>query len=368
MVLHFCVGVILTLVCIWDHTALKVTGWAWYYPFKIFSIAMYFGPAWLLYKNKMSHSLAFDISTTWIYIYSYIGTLYLHPTYLFSFYEALTILCLVYSGNPWRYIVNTLLGVTLASLAIHTIPEPDFVKEGFSLKPHLQIVTVIFGVLGIIVYFLFNRQREKLAELTNRFASIGQQAAFLLHELKSPLARFLSKHETNENKDAEYIYSIIEGVELLVTKKKGVEQFSFQWESIASYLREEFQETCSYYQITLTIEGLEGQGHGHRSTLKLALKNLVKNAIESIAASKSPGVITVVRKGEVIEVSNNGPLISQEKLSQMFTPFYSDKSTDRNFGIGLHFVESVVNAHKGEIKVLTDNSWNTFRITLGAQA
>jgi signal transduction histidine kinase len=223
---------------------------------------------------------------------------------------------------------------------------------------------MIFGVLSILVYYAFNLQRERVQELTNRFAFIGQQAAFLLHELKSPLARFMSKHTEVDNKDAEYIYSIIEGVELLVSKQ-GPKLLEFEWGDIAIYLKDEFSEICEHYQIKLELEGIEGRAIGHKSTLRLALKNLVKNAIEAIAQSGKPGTIWIKRKGTEIEVRNNGPLLTSEKIQQIFKPFYSEKSGKQNFGIGLHFVESVVNAHKGKIDVQVQNEVNIFRIKLG---
>jgi hypothetical protein len=362
--LHLGVGIILILVCYWDYSALKVTDWPYYYPFKIFTIATFLGGAYLLKKDMIEAGLAHDISTFIFYGYSFIGTYFLHPTYLFSFYEGFTILCIVYSGKPWRYIANSIWGVSLALISIHTIPEPEFVKAGETLKPHLQVVTIIFGTLSILVYFVFNWQRQKFLQLTNRFAFIGQQAAFLLHELKSPLTRFMAKNSEGENKDADYIYSIIEGVELLVSKR-GPDLLEFEWKDIATYLREEFSEICEYYQITLELDGLEGRAIGHKSTLRLAIKNLVKNAIEAIAQAKQPGTIKVHRSGELIEVSNNGPLLTSEKIKQIFKPFYSEKQGKQNFGIGLHFVESVVSAHKGKVEVEVKNEINIFRIKLG---
>jgi len=327
-------------------------------------LLIFFGCAYLLKKNKIDAASAYDFSTFFFYLYCFIGTYFLHPTYIFAFFEGMTILCLIYRSKTWRYLANALWGLSLALISIHVIPEPDFVKAGETIKPHLQVVTVIFASISVLVYYVFNLQREKVQELTNRFAFIGQQAAFLLHELKSPLARFMSKHSEADNKDAEYIYSIIEGVELLVSKQ-GPKLLEFDWGDIASNLKEEFSEICEHYQIKLELVGIEGRAIGHKSTLRLAIKNLVKNAIEAIAQSGKPGTIWIKRSGEMIEVSNNGPLLSTEKIQQIFRPFYSEKTGKQNFGIGLHFVESVVNAHKGKIEVEVQKEINIFRIKLG---
>lgn len=363
-ILHLCVALILTWVVYWDVAVLKVADWPFYYPFKASVLLMFYGASWLMYKRKADITLVYDFTAFFFYIYCFIGTYYLHPTYIFAFYEGLAMYCIIYVGKSWRFLAHTFWGLTLATLSVNAIPEPDFVREGFSIKPHVQVVTVIFGIMSVIVYFVFNKQRQKLNLLLERFAFIGQQAAFLLHELKSPLARFLSKNSEAENKDGEYIYSIIEGVELIVSKQ-GPKLLEFEWKDIATYLHEEFDEICRQYDITLELVGLEGRAHGHKSTLRLALKNLVKNAVESIALSKKSGVIRVKRDGSVIEVSNDGPLIDSQKKAQIFQPFYSEKTGNQNFGIGLHFVQSVVNAHKGQIEVDVSDSLNVFRIRLG---
>jgi signal transduction histidine kinase len=363
--LHYWVGSILLAVCYWDIFILKVSDLQLYYPYKVFTISVYVIVAYLVKKEKLKPLHGFDISCTTFYIYSYIGTTYLHSTYIFSFYEGLLIICFVYTGSFLRYSFLTLFGLILTVLSIQHMPEPEFIKQGYSLRPHLQILTVILGVLTFVVYWFFNRQRELLYKLDQKFASIGRQSTFLLHELKSPLSRFMMRNSEKENRDAEYILSIVEGVELLISKKENLSFASFNWEDIRSYLEDEFHETCKHYKIKLVVSGLEGLGFGHRSTIKLALKNLIKNAVESIALEEKQGIIMVSRNENVVTVSNNGSVINKEKLDQLFKPFYTEKNTKTNYGIGLHFVESVVKAHDGTIRVQVENGWNIFKIKLG---
>lgn len=363
--LHYWVGGILLAVCYWDIFTLKVSTLPYYYPFKAFTISVYFIVAYLVQKGKLKPLHGYDISCTSFYVYSYIGTIYLHSTYILSFYEGLLIICFVYTGSFKRYSVLTLFGLTLTLLSIQHMPEPEFMKRGYSLRPHLQMLTAILGILTFVIYWFFNRQRELIYKLDQRFASIGRQSAFLLHELKSPLSRFMVRNSEKDNRDAEYILSIVEGVELLITKKENLAFGKFNWEDIKSYIEDEFRDTCKHYKIQLEIFGLEGEGFGHRSTIKLALKNLIKNAVESIALADQHGTIKISRKENFIEVSNNGSIISKEKIKQLFKPFYTEKKSKVNYGIGLHFVESVVKAHDGTIGVHVEDGWNIFKIKLG---
>lgn len=271
----------------------------------------------------------------------------------------------MYRGPALRYCLIQGLGVALALWSVQYMPEPEFVKEGQTIKHHVQLLTIIIGCGAVTIYWLFNRQREKIYRLDERFASIGRQSTFLLHELKSPLSRFMMSNSEKDNRDAEYILSIVEGVELLVAKKENLAFTEFEWPAIRNYLLHEFTETCRHYDINLQIDGFEGTGFGHRSTIKLALKNLTKNAVEAIALAGTKGSIRISRKGNAIEVSNNGSVINKEQIENLFKPFYSGKNSKTNHGIGLHFVESVVKAHNGSIGVRLEDGWNIFQLHIG---
>ena len=363
--LHYVVGTVLLFVCIWDFYGLKVTGWAFYYPMKIVAIGTYFLVGYLVKNEKLNPQTGFDISCVVFYLYSFLGTKYLHSTYIFAFYGGLCFISFYYAGPVLRYLAITVFGTGLALISTYYMPEPDFVKVGASIKPHLYLFTIIFGILGFVIYWFFNRQREIIYQKDQKFASIGRQSAFLLHELKSPLSRFMMSNSEKDNRDADYILSIVEGVELLISKSENLSFVNFEWNNIKTYLEHEFEEPCRHYNIKLDILGFEGQGHGHISTIKLALKNLVKNAVEAIALEKTHGHIKISRDDNCLEVSNNGSVITKEKLNQIFTPFYSGKNSASNHGIGLHFVESVVKAHMGSIDVNVEDGWNIFKIRLG---
>lgn len=362
---HYLVATLLILVCIWDVYGLKVTSWTYYYPFKAITISIYLVIGFLIQKKKLSPIIGFEISCAVLYLYSYIGTTNLHSTYLFSFYEGLAFFCFMYTGTFLRFSILTSFGLVLTMASIQMMPEPSFIRDGESIRDHLQIFTLIMGAGALLVYWFFNRQRELLYQKDQKFASIGRQSAFLLHELKSPLSRFMMSNSEKDNRDAEYILSIVEGVELLITKKENLTFGKLNWEEIGTYLMKEFMPICEHYKIQFQISGFEGHGFGHRSTIKLALKNLIKNAVEAIASEESPGVIKVIRFENIIEVSNNGSVISKDMIDQLFTPFYSKKNSRSNHGIGLHFVDSVVRAHNGSIDVNVENGWNIFRIKLG---
>ncbi|HEX8949104.1 MAG TPA: response regulator [Dissulfurispiraceae bacterium] len=66
-----------------------------------------------------------------------------------------------------------------------------------------------------------------------------------------------------------------------------------------------------------------------------------------------------------LAVSDSGSGISQENLSKIFEPFFTTKEAGKGTGLGLSIVYSVVNAHGGHVRVLSEiNAGTTFEIYL----
>ena len=88
-----------------------------------------------------------------------------------------------------------------------------------------------------------------------------------------------------------------------------------------------------------------------------ALQNILKNAVEAIAASKKTnGVITVEFFAEqdwaAIKITDNGVGIPKEDYNNIFKDFYTNKSrSHNNWGVGLSYVYRVVKKHLGYISV-----------------
>ena len=77
------------------------------------------------------------------------------------------------------------------------------------------------------------------------------------------------------------------------------------------------------------------------------LVNIIKNAAESISSSESARqngqIIVRTQSPASIEVMDNGPGISKEVESKLFTPFFSTKPDGQ--GIGLVFIREVLSKH-----------------------
>jgi len=88
-----------------------------------------------------------------------------------------------------------------------------------------------------------------------------------------------------------------------------------------------------------------------KEKLKLALLNIVINAIEAMEEGK--GVLTInlqnEERGAVLTISDNGSGISDENVSRLFEPYFTQKRN--GVGLGLTFTLNILQAHKAAIEV-----------------
>jgi two-component system heavy metal sensor histidine kinase CusS len=112
---------------------------------------------------------------------------------------------------------------------------------------------------------------------------------------------------------------------------------------------------------------------GDRSLLRLALSNLLSNAIRH-----TPRGETIVVKIETdddnrvsISVINPGINIPSEHLSRLFDRFYridpSRQQQSEGAGLGLAITKSIIESHRGSICAQSDNQTVSFRIVLPLQ-
>ncbi len=110
--------------------------------------------------------------------------------------------------------------------------------------------------------------------------------------------------------------------------------------------------------------------HCGMGELNQVFLNLLSNAADAVAETGKRGLIKIVtrRQGDesIVEISDNGVGIPEEIKSKMFTPFFTTKGVGKGTGQGLHFSYRIIaERYKGKLYFKSKvNEGTTFYIHL----
>lgn len=218
---------------------------------------------------------------------------------------------------------------------------------------------------------------EKELNKSEKFASLGKMAAYVSHQIKTPLSSIklsvdLLEQDPSICGDAHKSISIIQKeVKRLTGLLKEVLQFSNQSKLDFSEinLSKKFDSIHTFLKPLLKARGIKLSNrtsdhlvYGDPLQLRSLFLHLLENSIESI---DKEGVIEISSRMDPEEchifIKDSGCGISN--TSQIFEPFYSTKSTGAGFGLPI--AKNIVEKHNGQIKLLSSKPGETiFEIIL----
>ncbi|MBV1928542.1 MAG: hypothetical protein KUG81_03415 [Gammaproteobacteria bacterium] len=65
-----------------------------------------------------------------------------------------------------------------------------------------------------------------------------------------------------------------------------------------------------------------------------------------------------------LKISDNGRGISNVNRDKIFTPFFTTRRQDSGTGLGLGIIQSLFQAHDGDIKIVDSNAGACFEVNL----
>ena len=235
------------------------------------------------------------------------------------------------------------------------------------------------------------QSRQRMVELTHlsRFSTAGELTASIAHEINQPLGSILTNAETADailnspTPDIAELRDIVKDIlhddrrasEVIrrmrsLLKKAPFEQKQFD-------LNEVVRETVGL--LSALAVGRKVELHslltpgalpilGDRIQLQQVILNLVVNGIEAMRDMPREHRIIAIRTSRVEEfaqlsVSDRGPGIPEDKLKEVFEPFFTSK--EEGMGMGLSITRTIIEAHHGMISANNrDHGGATFRIKL----
>ena len=205
------------------------------------------------------------------------------------------------------------------------------------------------------------RQAEKLK-------AVGELAAGIAHEIRNPLAsingsiEMLAESADSSDgdkrlfnvimKESSRLNDIIEGfLNYARDREPELRRINVRemLEDVLMLMRND-PAFGNRIQISIDIDSSDVEILGDPGQLKQVFINLIKNAAEAILEEGNINVLVSPAKDpEYVEiaVSDNGSGIPQEKLKDIFNPFFTTKSN--GMGIGLAVAEKIIRKHGGQI-------------------
>lgn len=250
------------------------------------------------------------------------------------------------------------------------------------------IILCTLAFLSYVIFIVLNQKR--LSEMQKDFVKN------MTHEFKTPLTSIqlastvlkkpaivdnptkLSNYASIIETESKKLELQVERVLQMSMGQKKELQLNMQLIDVSSVIQKATEAYSTQLEmrqgkITLTMSPDPVMIYGDAEHLKTAFSNLVDNAIKYTPEEVAPDIhITVkdVYKKEIhIIIKDNGIGIAKNNLKHIFERFYRVSTGNvhniKGFGIGLNYVKSIVNVHKGKISCeSTPGAGTSFTILL----
>ncbi len=212
------------------------------------------------------------------------------------------------------------------------------------------------------------KQLQEHQSRHQRLHSMGEMAASLAHQIRTPLASALlyvsqlNVDDLDSEKRYKFVDKTLNSLRHLEGLVKDMLQYARGGKSCEReiLLTDLFDKLAHQVEVELLpqnaqvrIDRVTQDLHlsGDMDALVTALQNLVHNALEVIGSGAQIQVSAKVIDNNFLDlvVMDNGPGIEPERLEQIFEPFYTSRA--KGTGLGLAVVRAIAEAHSGEVWV-----------------
>jgi signal transduction histidine kinase len=214
----------------------------------------------------------------------------------------------------------------------------------------------------------FDKIRKQLFQL-EKLSSIGQITSEVFHELATPItgvigySGFLLEHECDDiiknslrkiNTEAERCQNIIRNL-LTFARKSEDDRTSININDVIrkSIDIKSYQLKMDNIQVTMNLDSNLPNIMGNFNLIQQVIMNIINNAHHAMKTCEGDRQLTVTSRCDdqniYVSIDDTGPGIPEDKLEEIFTPFFTTKGPEEGTGLGLSISRDIIQDHDGEI-------------------
>jgi len=211
------------------------------------------------------------------------------------------------------------------------------------------------------------KEMERYHERNQRLIAMGEMAAKIVHEIRSPLCSIelfstMLSHDLENTPHANLSQGISTGISSLNNILTNMLFFAKPQKPSFKDVRLDNAIDESLGMLAPLIESRNVKVYkditdelikGDHELLKQVFMNIFLNAVQAMPEG---GALKVISSEEndfiVVKVSDEGEGISPENIEKIFDPFFSTK--DKGTGLGLTITYKIMQAHNGFVKVFNN--------------
>ena len=247
----------------------------------------------------------------------------------------------------------------------HSEAQDVFLHDGSVLSMSRKSLAEDEGEIIVFSDVTHNRRLQEMAGRQTRLAAMGQMAAGLAHQLRTPLASamlYVSQLEPARQrpdlhiKVTEKVRSSLRYLEKLINDMllyaKGgdfsTSRFSLHQLLVSFQARIEARLLQTGSQLILQKPQADQILRGSQDALVSVMLNLAENALQ-VSGQQCVIELSIRQQNEylIISLRDNGPGMSRDTQAHIFEPFYSQRSGGT--GLGLAVAQAIAQAHHGDL-------------------
>ncbi|KMJ60095.1 sporulation kinase [Bacillus sp. LL01] len=217
------------------------------------------------------------------------------------------------------------------------------------------------------------KKTEQLLVTKEKLSVVGELSAGIAHEIKNPLTsikgfiQLIQKTGKTNQHHVELVLSEIDRINEIVTellvlsKPQNKELTLIPILDIVQYVINLVGNEARSNNITIVINNMEEDMliRGDKNNLKQVFINLIKNSMEAMPAG---GKIEISGghdpvEGVNVKIKDGGTGISYSNLEKLGDPFFTSK--EKGMGLGLTITKKIIQEHKGQLKIESEEGNGT---------